>query len=264
MQHDRPAQPSSPWRVYPIGVVSSSNDVAHHNAAQGCPEGALFLAERQTSGRGRSGGWDSPPGNFYASLLLRPSRSGRELASLSLIVAMAWQEIIEKHLAARLQDVAISLKWPNDLLCDGKKIGGILIETGSNPVLEAGPQRTIAVVGMGINLVSHPKGGLRYTAGDLYHESGVIFDPAHLASQFITHFPAFYAKWNAQGFAPFREGWLSRSSFRDEEIEIRLPNCSVFGHYRGLAEDGALVMETTNGNITTIHAGDLRAWSRNN
>ena len=203
-QQDRSAWLDAPWRVYPIGVVSSSNDIAHHNAAQGCPEGALFLAERQTSGRGRSGGWDSPPGNFYASLLLRPSRSGRELASLSLIVAMAWQEIIEKHLAARLQDTAISLKWPNDLLCEGKKIGGILIETGAGPALTVEPQRAVAVVGMGINLVSHPKGGVRYLASNLYRESGVVFDPAWLAGQFIAHFPKFYAKWNAKGFAPFR------------------------------------------------------------
>lgn len=129
-----------------LGVTRSTNDDARHGARNGAPSGACWLADQQTGGRGRQGrAWHSPPGeNVYLSLLLRLSLAPEALAPLSLVAGLAVADAVERHLDAG----RAKLKWPNDLLVDGRKLAGILVETTLRG------EEAVVVIGVGINVLT--------------------------------------------------------------------------------------------------------------
>jgi BirA family biotin operon repressor/biotin-[acetyl-CoA-carboxylase] ligase len=130
--------------LHALGSVGSTNTVALQAAAQGAPEGSVFLAEEQTAGRGRGGhAWVSPPGEgLYVSVLLRPALAAGDVLWLSLIAGLAARDAVAR-VTGRIPD----LRWPNDLLLDEKKVGGILTEISADA-----QQVRHAVIGMGLNV----------------------------------------------------------------------------------------------------------------
>lgn len=221
------------YRLHVFEELASTNDEAKRLAAEGEPEGALILARRQTAGRGRSGRhWESPPGNLYFSLLLRPDRPPAETAQLSFVAALAVADAV---------GVPTTLKWPNDVLARGRKLCGILLE-GSAGAL---------VVGCGVNVESAPEGAACLRA----EGSGASADQALAA--FCSAFLAWRQRWAEEGFAPVRAAWLARAHGLGAAVTARLGAKTLRGAFVDLDGDGALVLDLGAGEQRRVAAGEV-------
>jgi BirA family biotin operon repressor/biotin-[acetyl-CoA-carboxylase] ligase len=226
-------------------VLGSTNSEALSLARQG-ERGPLWVAAaRQTAGRGRRGrAWISEPGNLYASLLLTDPAPAERWPQLSFVAALAVYDAVIAVASAFAPRLAI--KWPNDLLLDGAKFAGVLIE-GS----DAGGTGVVAV-GIGVNCASHPA-ETDYPATDL---AGV--SPAVLFRALSATMAARLAQWDeGRGFAATRADWLARAAGRGAEVRVRLPDRELAGRFEALDETGALKLRMADGHVTTIAAGDV-------
>ena len=142
------------FRIEEVPAIDSTNKALRERAAAGEPEGLVLRADAQTAGRGRRGrGWDSPPGNLYVSLLLRPPCPPATGATVGFVAAVALGAVLRALTPA---PAPVRHKWPNDLLIGGAKMTGVLLEAGTQP---SGALDWL-VLGMGVNIVSHPEHGL--------------------------------------------------------------------------------------------------------
>jgi BirA family biotin operon repressor/biotin-[acetyl-CoA-carboxylase] ligase len=203
------------WRVQTYACLASTQDTAIAAAEAGDPGRLAILADIQTAGRGSRGrGWTAPKGNLNFSALLRPTMPIRA-GFWSLLAGIALYEALAPY--AR----GLMLKWPNDLLLDGGKLGGILIDASD-----------YLVIGIGANLVASPVIEGRVTA----HlpapapDRGVIADRLTAA---IDHYSAFSA-------ADINTAWLDRAHALGTPLDIRTPQRHVKGPFAGLTESGAL------------------------
>ena len=186
-------------RVFARDAVGSTNAEAFALANAGEPAPFWIAARSQTAGRGRRGrSWTSEPGNLYASLLLSDPSPPERAAELSFVAALAAYDAVAEvaGLAGRL-----AIKWPNDVLCDGAKLAGILIEG----------QGASVVVGIGINCAHHPA-GTPYPATDLA-ACGVRVSPDRLFEALASAMRRRLAQWDrGTGFASIRADWLARAA----------------------------------------------------
>ncbi|PAX09766.1 biotin--[acetyl-CoA-carboxylase] ligase [Sphingomonas lenta] len=212
-------------------------------ARTGLGEGVWLRAERQTAGRGRQGrSWVSPSGNFYASTLIRLRPPDPPPATLGLLTAVALDEGIRVY----LRDGDLRLKWPNDLLLDGAKLSGVLLERVDDAV----------VVGVGVNLAHHPNLPDRPTTSLAKH--GLAVAPAHFAETLAEAFARWLGTWRGQGVSPIRTRWLERAHAEGAVLTARLPDGSVLpGLFAGLDADGALRLRLADGSTRVIHAADI-------
>ena len=223
----------------------STNDEAKARARAGAPEGTLVWARRQTAGRGRRGrSWESDGGNLYCSLIVRPATDSAAAAQLSFVAALAVAEAVADQIAG-----APRLKWPNDVLVEGAKIAGILLE--AEPGSTGRPDWL--VVGTGINVRSHPQGLDRATTDLVACGATDASVPGTLAL-YATHFQAWYQRWQRQGFAPVRAAWLNAAYGVGEPV--RLSGEAPLGRFVDLDLDGALLVEGAAGR-QRITAGDV-------
>lgn len=211
-------------------------------AAAGASEGSWLRAERQTSGKGRQGrAWDSPPGNLYASTLVRLRPADPSAATLALAAAVALEEAVRVFLPA-----GATIKWPNDLLIDGAKLSGILLERAGEAV----------VIGIGVNLAHHPDLPDRLTTN--LAAQGAPVDPATFLDVLADSFSSWLARWRQQGLDPVRLRWLDRSHPVGTALATHLPDGSrVHGLFEGLDAEGALILREAGGNRRIVHAGDV-------
>jgi BirA family biotin operon repressor/biotin-[acetyl-CoA-carboxylase] ligase len=209
----------------------------------GTQEGIWLRAERQTAGRGRQGrAWSSPPGNFSGSTIVRLRRGDPPAASLALVAAVALHEAVAVfHAGGRLK-----LKWPNDLLLDGAKLAGILLERADDAV----------VVGMGVNLAHHPDLPERPTTSLRANGSSVAVEP--FAEALVGAFERWVARWRNEGLPVIRTRWLDGAHSVGTALTARLPDGSgIDGLFDGLDADGALILRLATGERRVIHAGDV-------
>lgn len=213
-------------------------------ARNGGPDGLWLRAEQQTGGRGRQGrAWVSPPGNLYASTLVRLRPSDPEAASLALVAAVAVEDVVRVYLGTAA--IAV-LKWPNDLLVNGAKLSGILLERAGDAV----------VVGIGVNLAHHPESLERATTSLAAH--GATVDPARFLETLADTFTRWLGVWRGQGLGPVRARWLDRAHPVGTALTARLPDDStVEGLFDGLDSSGALVLRLADGSRRVIHAADI-------
>lgn len=165
-------------------TLDSTNDEARRLIKQGAGEGVVVLAGTQTRGRGKPGSrWLSPRGNLYFSAVLKPYRNPRELAPITLLGALA-----ARALLVRVAGLPVTIKWPNDLLVHGRKIGGVLTER-----VPAGH----LIIGIGINLQVVPRAVRRATS--VKRETGRVLAPAEcavgLARELDRQYLAYLAKF---------------------------------------------------------------------
>jgi BirA family transcriptional regulator, biotin operon repressor / biotin---[acetyl-CoA-carboxylase] ligase len=225
--------------------IDSTNDEARRRAAAGAPAGLVIWADRQSAGRGRQGrAWQSPPGNLYCSILLRPDKPASEAAQLSFAAALAVCEALPGVGAVRC-------KWPNDVLIGDKKTAGILLESEA-----AGDKVAALIVGFGINLKSHPEG--TETPATSLAALGIRTTPGAVLGELCRHFLTWYETWRDQGFAPLRQAWLGRAHSLGSEIRVRYGAFETFGRFVDLDASGALILETSEGR-RHISAGDVFA-----
>lgn len=211
-------------------------------AAAGRTGPVWILAARQTAGRGRRGrSWETMTGNLAATLLLYPSRPQKEWPQLSFAAAIAAAELAS-HFAPQAE---VRLKWPNDVLANGRKLAGLLLEG-----VGAG-----LAVGIGINLARHPD-DTPYPATSLA-ELGVLPPAPDAALTLLAaRFAHWYAVWAADGFMPLRDAWLARAGGIGRPILARLAHEERSGVFEGIDADGALLLNAQ-GRVQAITAGEV-------
>lgn len=236
-----------PAPVVAVDRVDSTNAEALRRAGAG-ERGPLWITAReQSAGRGRRGRtWTSPPGNLHATLLLNDAAPAAVAPQLGFVAGLAVHDAavaLVPRLAGRL-----ALKWPNDLLCGGAKLAGILIEGEGSPL-------TVAV-GIGVNCRHHPS-GLPYPTTDLAAE-GADVDPAVLLSALTAAMAARLAQWRrGAGFAAIRAAWLERAQGVGGAIAVHRDGAAAAtGRFETIDDGGRLVLRTADG-VTTVAAGDV-------
>lgn len=231
------------WRLVEFAEIDSTNAEVLRRAESGEPEGLAVRADLQSSGRGRRGrAWASPEGNLYLSVLINAPI--REAGLSGFAVALALVEAIEAQSGKNL--LALRCKWPNDLLYDGKKVAGLL--------LEGVPSREQVVAGMGVNLQPTGVADAMYPVGSL---ADFDLNPKTLASGVCSALASWLETWRTLGFAPIRRAWLERANGIGEPIVVKLPRDTYEGTFEGLADDGALLLDQGSAGMKTISAGDV-------
>ena len=228
--------------------VGSTNTEALTLARAGERSPLWLVARAQTAGRGRRGRtWVSEPGNLYASLLLVAPVAPDRVAELSFVAALAVRDAIASIPAAK--NHALTLKWPNDVLIDGRKFAGILIE---------GEGATV-VVGIGINCVHHPQTTM-FPATDLA-AMGVSVTAEEVFLALSAAMQRRLEQWDhGAGFAAIRRDWLAHAAMQGETVSISLPDGVRMGLFETVDVRGHLVLRLANGSRQTIAAGDVSGF----
>jgi BirA family biotin operon repressor/biotin-[acetyl-CoA-carboxylase] ligase len=237
------------YRLVALESVGSTNEEARRLAREGAEDGTLVWAREQTKGRGRSGrSWVSPPGNLYLSLVLRPDCPPAAASQLGFVAALG-----AGHGLAEVIPPMIDLryKWPNDILLNRRKVGGILLETES-----AGADRLDwLVLGLGINVRERPP-ETGFPATSLREEGDLETTVENVLGAFARHFLSWVNRWLDDGFAPVRAAWRKSAIGIGEPIRVRLPKSELEGMFEDIDEDGALLLRQS-GTVRRITAGDV-------
>jgi BirA family biotin operon repressor/biotin-[acetyl-CoA-carboxylase] ligase len=214
-------------------------------ARTGIEEGLWLRAERQSGGRGRQGrAWDSPGGNLYASTLVRLRPADPPAPTLALVAAVALEEAAGAYLSSRRPPARI--KWPNDLLIDGAKLAGILLERTDDAI----------VIGIGVNLAHHPEHLDRPAISLAAH--GAPVSPVDFLATLAETFARWIGIWRGEGLAPVRARWIERAHPIGTALTARLPDGqAIDGLFDGLDAGGALILRLASGTRHVIHAGDV-------
>jgi BirA family biotin operon repressor/biotin-[acetyl-CoA-carboxylase] ligase len=236
-------------RLVALDAVDSTNTAALTQAREGERGTVWITANHQTVGRGRRGReWQSPAGNLYASVLLNEPCAAVRAPQLSFVGALALHDAVSE--CAPGLDARLRLKWPNDLLLDGAKLAGILVE---GETLSGG--RFVAVIGMGTNCASHP-GDTPYPATDLAH-AGFAVPPRALFRVLTRTMQERLAQWRGGAdFAATRRDWLARSQWIGETILVGSPACAE-GVFVGLDDEGRLMLRSLSGAVQVHSVGDI-------
>lgn len=237
------------YAVASFDEIDSTNEEARRRAAVG-ERGPMWIwAKRQTAGRGRRGrAWESPEGNLSATLLIAPGVSAPEAARLSFVAALA----VHDFASACAARAAVRVKWPNDVLIDGKKVAGILLESSGEEGVDTLPWLAI---GIGINLVHAPAEAL-YPATYL-GAHGPAPSPAEALAELAEAWETRFRTWRVGGFSPIREAWLAVAAGLGRPIEVRLAGETLHGRFETLMTDGALSLLLPNGSRRAITAGEV-------
>ncbi len=217
------------YHLLSFDTLDSTNEEARRLAKGGGSHGAVIWAKRQTEGKGRMGrAWVSSEGNLFVSILLQPEKPLAELSQLSFVAAVAAIEALE----ALVPGDRLQCKWPNDILLNDRKLGGILLES-----FQAGDAgHSWVVVGVGVNVDSHPP-RTEFPACCLKDAGVELVSAKIILSRFIHHFIERYNEWNVKGFAPVRKRWLPGGW---NKRLARLPDGRHRRHLKGLGRGGSL------------------------
>ncbi len=232
-------------------MLDSTNTQLMRRAERGAPSGLAVAAEAQTAGRGRRGRvWYSAIGSALTfSLLWRFNQGARELAGLSLATGVA---LVRALRATGAHDVR--LKWPNDVVCRRAKLAGILIEMQGDML---GP--SAAVIGIGVNVRADTRlsVSVEQPVANLEKIRGVPVDRNELLALLLAELVAVLDIFSARGFAPLREEWQRLHAQQDREVVLLMPEGrTLTGVARGVADDGALLLETPDG-VSRHHGGEI-------
>jgi len=253
MQLD-PAATAAGFRLLAAERLPSTN--AHALAlARAGEAGPLWITAReQSAGRGRRGNaWLSSPGNLHATLLLGDGASPQRAPELSFVAALAVHDAIVDCAAALRPKLA--LKWPNDVLCRGAKLAGILVE-GETVATPAGQKELAVAIGIGVNCVYHPS-QTSYPATDLAAAGAEVAADALFHALSGTMMRRL-AQWRrGAGFSVIRADWLAHATGIGGEMRVRLSGREFLGRCEALDAGGRLLLRLADGTLQTIAAGDV-------
>jgi len=226
-------------KIISLEETVSTNSVAFRMAEEGAAEGSVVIAECQTAGKGRLGrNWASPPGvNLYCSIILRPPIQPVAAPQLTFLSVVAVARAIEKLTALQAR-----IKWPNDILIDGKKVAGLLNEMSAET-----DKVNFVILGIGVNLnmtAEHFPAGLRHPATSLFIESGERVDRTAFTAVLLQELDSLYATFLSQGYAPARREWLQRSRLEGVMVTVTDNNSVRRGLVTGIDEYGALLLDS--------------------
>jgi BirA family transcriptional regulator, biotin operon repressor / biotin---[acetyl-CoA-carboxylase] ligase len=237
-----PADWPSGVRCIRFNSIDSTNEEARRIAATGNRGPVWITAREQTNGRGRRGNrWISQSGNLFATLLLQVPHA--QAAQLGFASSLAAADAVSQYAGPH----RVNLKWPNDVLLDGRKVAGILLETIAPDAL---------AIGIGINLFHHPD-HTETPAISLHSATGATIDPDEALAQLAARFAAWYAAWQSDGFAGLKPHWLKRAANHSAMIRARLADGEIKGVFEDLDDDGALLLRKADASLTRITAGEV-------
>lgn len=239
-------------RVVEYDRLDSTNTEAMR-LARGGEGGPLWVVTReQTAGRGRRGReWISAPGNLAASFLYRAAIQPAVAATLGFAASVA----VVRTCRVLAPGIAFAVKWPNDVLADGKKIAGILLES------EAQHQAFAIVMGCGINIAQAPQGsmttGMTFPATS-FVEFGTHVTPAEAFAALSENWAGLLDTWNdGEGFATIRDLWLEAAHGLGKPISVRVGDSTQTGTFETLDDHGRLMLRTASGTLQAVSAGDV-------
>jgi len=235
-------------RILRYGELCSTNEQAKTLVEAGLSERLVISSDHQTDARGRNGRhWQSLRGNLACSIIVCPRVPPARLSELSFVAAVAVQRCIKKLIPS----LAVKIKWPNDILVEGAKISGILLEVAN----AIGSKHPSVIVGIGVNVALAPD-NLKYRATCIRDlDCGVSGDV--LLSDLIEQFLGLENKWVQSGLAPILGEWLDHAVGLGEKIMVRTGERKLEGVFENLDEKGALLLRGADGKVDKISAGDI-------
>jgi BirA family biotin operon repressor/biotin-[acetyl-CoA-carboxylase] ligase len=234
------------WRVHKLAVTGSTNDEVKAAAERSEAEGYVVWALSQNAGRGRHGRvWESPVGNLYCSILLRPPMHKLNSGEYSFMTAVMVADTVKRF----LPNAVVTLKWPNDVLVAGKKIGGILLEAGVDWL----------VIGIGLNVLHSPQTE-RYATTSLYEAGAGQVGLTFLLDYLLERLFVWYDILRKEGFGPIRAAWLDQA--QKGSMTVRLAHTTVDGEYIDVDLRGQLRLRLADGSERSIATGDVSLASR--
>jgi BirA family biotin operon repressor/biotin-[acetyl-CoA-carboxylase] ligase len=246
-----PALAEAATEVLWLDETPSTNAEARRRAEAG-ETGPLWIAtRRQTAGRGRRGRvWESDPGNLAATLLTTTTRPPAQAAQVAFVAALAVADLALDY----VPDALVRLKWPNDLMLDGAKASGVLIESGARS-----DGRLWLAIGVGVNLASAPEGLERPATAFVDHLKAGVAAPPSLEcglEVLARAFDRWRTVWDAEGFEGVRAAWTDRADL-GRPCVAHLGAETVIGVAEALEADGALRLRLADGGVRRITAGDV-------
>jgi BirA family biotin operon repressor/biotin-[acetyl-CoA-carboxylase] ligase len=235
-----------------LSKTDSTNDEIRRNLT--LPEGAVFIADQQTHGRGRQGrSWHSETGTgLYLSILLKPNLSAEKLALITLMAGVATISAIQKQISS----VPLKLKWPNDILLNGKKLAGILCEYVPG---------TAVIVGIGINLnqTCFPE-DIKNIATSLKLEIGTTVNRTNLVISLLETLDSNYEEFLQEKRSSLIKKWTNRTDMFGKTTTVHQKGKSLTGTAMGLDPKGRLILKTLDGKKHTLSSGELLAAGSDN
>lgn len=234
--------------------TTSTNADAFHLAESGAEEGTVVIADAQSGGKGRRGRvWSSPSGvNLYCSVVLRPSIMPHEAPQLTFLSAVAVARAIEQATALKPE-----IKWPNDVLINGRKVAGLLNEMSAET-----DRVNFVILGIGVNLnmtMAQFPADLRTPATSLLQEQRLPVNRARFAAAMLGELDRLYAGFLAYGFDPVRDEWKLRCNANGHAVVVSEGDVeTVRGMFHGIDGDGALLVQSPDGTVERILSGDVR------
>lgn len=236
-------------KIYYFETISSTNDVAFNLAQEGAEEGTVVIARSQSKGRGRlQRRWHSPEGGLWFSFILRPNLPPSSLLPICIVCALSISKTLEK-----LFSLPTKVKWPNDVLVNGRKICGILLEASTS--LD-NMEFLIAGIGLNANIESFPP-PLSNTATSLMIELGKDVNIPALFWSILQNLFSYYKIYKNEGFLIFKEELEKYNYLLGKRVSVETPSCIHKGVVLGISDRGALVLEE-DGEKKEVIAGDVQ------
>jgi BirA family transcriptional regulator, biotin operon repressor / biotin---[acetyl-CoA-carboxylase] ligase len=239
------------FRIELLDECASTNTLLLERSRSGAPSGSVIACELQSAGRGRRGAsWHSSRGGSLTfSLLWRFDRGPAGLSGLSLAAGVAVVRALDS-----LGVGGVQLKWPNDLLHAGRKLGGILVELQGDA---AGPGAAVIGIGLNVRLSASVREGIAQAVTDVSSIATSVPSRDQLLAAMLIELEQVLAQFAQRGFSGLRDAWLARHAHQDKPVRLALSSGKeVTGRAAGVAEDGALLLQTEQG-IQRFHGGEI-------
>jgi BirA family biotin operon repressor/biotin-[acetyl-CoA-carboxylase] ligase len=232
-------------------TIGSTNIVASEIAAK-TAEGAVVLADTQSKGKGRLGrGWVSPPGvNIYMSIILRPDIRPRDATLITIMSSVACANALRK-----VTGLNVTIKWPNDLIIQKKKLCGILTElkTDRNKII-------FAVAGIGINVnadINEFPEDVKYIATSLKNETGIVYSRTEIVAEILNEIDRWYKTLKVMDRDALLSEWKRLSSTLGREVMVVTGQGTITGLALDLDSEGMLMIKLSSGGVKRISSGDV-------
>lgn len=233
--------------------IGSTNDIAKQFAESGEPEGTVVVADEQLAGRGRFGRtWKAPPySSLLVSIVLRPALQPAQIARVTMAIALGACDGI-----TAITGLDARIKWPNDILLNGKKCAGVLSEANTT-----GVQIEYAVCGLGVNVNFSAAGsGIPEEATTLADEAGRVFEREQLLAEILTAVEQYYLR--LKNGETLHTDWAARLATLNQSIRARTPWGEETGIAEAVDEDGALVLRRADGSLVRLVSADVTLLPR--
>ena len=232
-----------------LSIDSTNKEAIRQIEAGEGSDGLWVLSNAQTGGRGRRGRkWVSKPGNIYCSLIYETSKDTYTSSQLSFVTSLAVRDTISLFAD---DGYAVKCKWPNDVLVNGQKISGILLETYTEPMSGS----NFVIIGIGINIENHPDIAA-YPVTHLNKHSREHVSSIDAFTILADKMPYWIAVWQKEGFEAIRRNWLENCKGFGEQLTVKLPDKEIVGRFIDLNGDGALKLDM-GGETKLIHSGEV-------